>query len=268
METTQISSGNQGIKRKKRWRAVVITAAVALAVFLFGLLFVFTLGRAATGLSFFSNKMSKVSEGISVAAADVANVVDISAEGSFDPSLFARLQRQYVLRPEDLPHKYFLPRNGETPYSNAEFINRMGKIQGTKMVIETGRVDGWEITLKRASDRNIAPEQFKSSISVFESNKGASLALDPDWLWVYTDPERAPDETLDRNCGIGAECILFMYDDFNQVSGISTLRYSVVFRYKNVLVYVSAKGLEMEVDGNDVLDAARVVHARLKTYHD
>jgi hypothetical protein len=57
-----------------------------------------------------------------------------------------------------------------------------------------------------------------------------------------------------------------MYDDFNQVSGISTLRYSVAFRYKNVLVWVSAKGLEMEIDENDVLDAAKAIYDRLQTY--
>jgi len=142
----------------------------------------------------------------------------------------------------------------------------MHKIDGTNFVLATGRVDGWEINMKRSSDRDIAPETYRSTISVFEDSKGASLVFGEEWLPVFTSTIIDLGELVDKNCGIGANCLLYSQDEFNQVSGISTLTYTVIFSYKNVVVTVWAKGLEMEIDKADVLDAAESVLARLKEY--
>jgi hypothetical protein len=142
----------------------------------------------------------------------------------------------------------------------------MRKIDGTKFVLATERVDGWEINMYRSSDRDIAPEAYRSTISVFQNNNGASLALSEEWLPVFTSTIKNLGELVDKNCNVGSDCLLYATDEFNQVSGISTLTYTVIFRYKNVVVTVWAKGLEMEIDKADVLDAAKSVLARLEDY--
>lgn len=264
MNDTQISQSNTN---NHKWlRSVLIVAVVAVVVFLMGLLLVFSFGRAATGLSFFSDKFSEVAAGVSGAAGSVADVADITAQGSLDAEQFARVQRQYVLRPEDLPYNYYIPKNGETPYQNSEAIGTMRKVDGTNFVLATNRVDGWEITMKRSSDRDIAPEMYKSTIHVFQDSDGAKVAFSPEWLPTLTSTMKDLGEVEDQNCNVGAECILYVHDEFNQVSGISTLTYSLLFRYKNTVVTVWARGLEMEVDKADVEDAARAVLSRLKDY--
>lgn len=267
MNDTQISQSNTS-NNNKLLRSLLIVVVVALVVFLMGLLLVFNVGRAATGLSFFSDKVSEGASSVSGVAGDVAQAVDITAQGSYDAEQFARVQRQYVLRPEDMEVKYYIPRNGETPYQNQEAIGTMRKVNGTNFVLATHRVDGWEIRMNRSSDRDIAPEQFRSTVQVFEDNDGAALALSPEWLPVMTSPIKDLGELIDQHCNVGAECILYQQDEFNQVSGISTMSYTTIFRYKNIVVTVWAQGLEMEIDQNDVLDAARTVLARLEDYSD
>lgn len=266
MDDTQISQSNTN---NNKWlRSVLIVTIVAVLVFVMGLLLVFSFGRAATGLSFFSDKFSEVAAGVSGVAGEVAEVADITTQGSFDAEQFARVQRQYVLRPEDLPVKYFISKNGETPYQNTEAIGTMRKIDGTNFVLATERVDGWEISMKRSSDRDIAPEMYKSTIHVFQDSNGAELALSPEWLPTLTSTMKDLGEAADHNCNVGAECILYVNDEFNQVSGISTMTYSLLFRYKNTVVTIWARGLEMEIDKADVVDAAKAVLSRLQDYKD
>ena len=112
---------------------------------------------------------------------------------------------------------------------------------------------------------DIAPSKFKSSIDLFQTAEGAQLAFSPEWFWVYQD-ENAPDEWLDTSCNIGTDCILFKYEEYSPVSGLTTLRYDVAFLYQNVIVWVSGSGMDMEITQADVLNAAQVVFDKLANY--
>jgi hypothetical protein len=209
--------------------------------------------------------VSAVAENVSVQAEDVAEAANITGGEIFDPETFFKVERQYVLRPEDLTFDYYIGKNGESPLSNKEIILLYGEARGKNYILQTGRVDGWQITMLKNHELDIAPSKFKSSLDLFQTAEGAQLAFSPEWFWVY-QPENAPDEWLDKSCNIGTECIFFMYEDYSPVSGLTTLRYDVAFLYQNVVVWVSGSGIDMEITEADVLNAAQAVFDKLANY--
>ena len=176
--------------------------------------------------------------------------------------------RYHVLRPDDLAANYYLAQGGEKPLTNDHVILSMKVANGKQYILDTGRVDGWEITLLRSSNTDITPEKYNSSISIFETSEGASTALSPQYFWAYTNEDQQPDEILDESCKVGSECILFAYEDYNRVSGVTKMRYDVAFRYKNALVWVSAFGLDIETTPEHVLEAAEIIYQRLVEFGD
>lgn len=234
---------------------------------LFGLLLLaialFVLYTATGGLA-------QVAASVSSAAGQVAQGAQ-SAQQSFTlggnqilaTNAFVRVSDQYVLQPTDLSVSYYLPAGETGRLSNKEVIGKLGELEGKRYVAATGRVDGWETRLKRTSGGIIAPAGYYSTIDVFETNDGASLALSPQWFWAYTDPQRAPTEWLKDGCDLGHECLLWVNDKFDPATRLTTLTYHVAFRYHNVVVWVSGHGLDVDISQDDVLDAAQAVLLRL-----
>ncbi len=214
--------------------------------------------------------LARVAGSVSEAAGQVAQGAE-SAQQSFSlggsqilaPNAFVRVSDQYVLLRTDLPQDYYLPAGETGRVSNKEFIGSLGELQGKQYVAATGRVDGWETRLKRSSSGVIAPAGYYSTIDVFESNAGASLALSPEWFWAYTNPERAPSEWLKDGCDLGQECLMWVNDKFDPATRLTTLTYHVAFRYHNVVVWVSGHGLDVDIAPEDVLNAAQAVLNRL-----
>jgi hypothetical protein len=245
-------------------------AAVMGLVVLFGatiivLVTLLVLRQGAQSVSTVAEGVSSVAENVSEKAEDVAGAVNITGGDVFDPETFFKVERQYVLRPEDLAFDYYIGKGGESPLSNKEMILTYGEARGKQYIQETGRVDGWQITMLKNHELDIAPSKFKSSIDLFQTAEGAQLAFSPEWFWVYT-AENTPDEWLDASCNIGTDCIFFMYEDYNAVSGLTTLRYDVAFLYQNVIVWVSGSGIDYEINQADVLNAAQAVFDKLANY--
>jgi hypothetical protein len=192
-------------------------------------------------------------------------VLNASSNRVIDPNLFVRVQDEFVLRPEYLALNYHVPVGEEVRYGNEYYIGEFGQLEGKTFIVETGRVDGWKMRIKRNSNKDIAPAVYESYVEVYETSAGASLALSPEWFWAYNDEARKPDAFVNNGCNIGQECLLFTYEDFDPATGLVTERYDVAFRYHNVITWVSGRGLDVEINEADVINAAQTLYDRLQT---
>lgn len=236
---------------------------VAVLVFAFLLLALLVFWALTGGLAIFAGGLSSVADRVASGAEQAHDTLSIGGGDVLAPNAFIRVQDQYVLLPTDLPTAYYRPEGETGRVSNNEFIGAAGELRGKQFVSATGRVDGWETRLKRSTNKEIAPAGWFSTIDVFETNDGASLALSPEWFWAYTDPDRAPSEWLKDGCDLGQECLMWVNERFDQATRLTTLSYHVAFRYHNVVVWVNGHGLDVDISPDDVLDAAGAVLARL-----
>lgn len=182
---------------------------------------------------------------------------------TIDVESFAAVQSEYVLHPEDLSVEYFFVPGGESPFHNKEVTEVLGQLHGKEYLKATGRFDGWDVGLGKRNQSDLGPATYRSNLQVFDSVKGAKQAMQLDWFWA-ADFDRQPDSVNDDNCGIGDDCILRTIQTVYVESNLTKMRYEVLFRYKNVVVWVSARGLSVETDADDALYAAEAVYARLK----
>ena len=183
--------------------------------------------------------------------------------GRFEPEAFAQSLGDYVLRPPDLPNAYRVPENGERRISNLGVIQNIGEVKGKHYIVSTGRVDGWYLQLERRRKEEIIPAVMESGIELFESSDGAKLALSPEWFQAYQDEDNPP-TWIEDGCDIGDQCLFFYYQSIDPATELTKLEYNVAFVYKNVLVMVLGRGLDIDVKPDYVLDAAEAVYRRLE----
>ncbi len=176
-----------------------------------------------------------------------------------DQDTFIVSMDQLVLRPKDLDASYNTAAGGDSRIDNAKFSHNFGSVYAKPFILNTGRVDGWDLLLERANPNDFAPELVRSQVSYFETADGASKALSQDWFWAYQLDDRAPDEFLDKNCSVGQDCISYMYKEAKAGSGAITERYDVAFRYQNVMVWLYIKGQQGEVSEDLALQYAQMV---------
>ncbi len=187
----------------------------------------------------------------------------VSTKGDiFDPNTFSQVLGNYVLRPEDLPHKYRIPTGGEARLSNLGVVQTMGEVEGKRYILATGRVDGWSLELERKNKEDIAPITFQSTIEVFESHEGALTALSPDWFKAYRNEAKTP-SWVEAGCDLGDKCLFYFYKTQDPATNLTKLEYDVAFVYKNVLVWVMGRGLDIDVNPDYVLNAARALYDKL-----
>lgn len=198
-----------------------------------------------------------------LAYSGAANILGLN---TLDEAAFSRVQDDYVLRPADLESSYFIGTNGERPISNRSIVLAMGELAGKSYITATDRVDGWFINLRRADRTVIGPATITNTVEVFDSAKGARLAISPEYFKAYQDKEE-DFQFLDRSCGLGSECILYTSEEFDPVTRLTTVRYDIAFVYKNVLVWVSVTGLDVEVTQDDAVEAASIVLDKLETFN-
>ena len=189
----------------------------------------------------------------------------LSGSGEVDKTGFRGDMHEIVIRPADLELLFGISYTiqHDSRLSNEEVIGRMTAAIGKEYIIETDRVDGWDLYLEKTNNSDIGPTSYRSKVEIFETNDGAKKAFGKDWLWVYTDPDMTPDEYIDKSCKFGNDCIFFMYDEVTPGSGITTVRYDIVFRYKNVLVQLFIKGTDLETNEDDALEAAQLMYDHL-----
>ena len=169
----------------------------------------------------------------------------------------------YLLRPEDMPHKYIIPEGGEQHQSTIRLIQQMGEIEAKTYVKETGRIDGWWVRLERSSKADFAPGAFESSIELFQSVDDARMAMSPDYYALYQDESREYTK-VDGGCDLGDQCEFFYSEKEDKATELITAQYNVAFTYRNAFVWVMARGLQVDMDADYVLDAARVVFEKLQ----
>ncbi len=183
--------------------------------------------------------------------------------GVIDPVNFRSIQDDFVVRPEDLPDEFHIVAGSELPWTNKSIVLEMGEVQGKTYISETGRVDGWQMRLKRTDRTDIAPAVVESTIEIFETKDGARLALSEDWFKAYQDEDRDPD-FISGGCNLGDECILYSYTDYDPATQLTYVRYEIAFVYENVLVWIGTDGLDIDHDESYLLDAAQVILDRLE----
>jgi hypothetical protein len=176
-----------------------------------------------------------------------------------DQDIFVVSMDQLVLRPNDMDTRYNIAGGGDFRMNNAQFSHNFGSIYGKPFILNTRRVDGWDITLERANPNDFAPELIRSQVSYHETVDGASAALSKDWFWAYQLDDRAPETFLDQSCAVGDECLSFMYKEAKPGSGAITERYDVAFRHQNVVVWLYIKGQQGEVSEDLALQYAQMV---------
>jgi len=170
-----------------------------------------------------------------------------------------------VLRPQDLPTAYKIVPGGDLNMSNAQLTNNVGAAYGKPLILNTGRVDGWDLAMERVNPDDFAPEYVRSRVEIYQDASGAKTALSQDWFWAYTMEDRAPDEFLDKSCNVGSNCFTFMYSEAKPGSGSIVERYDAALRYKNVVIWVMIKGYQGEVSEALVLDYAQMVLNKVET---
>ncbi len=192
-----------------------------------------------------------------VTSTSVGGLSSILGGGAIDTNQFLRKMRDISLQNDD----FTIPYNSITDkhFSNDEIIGRMTLEEGKPYVIETGRVDGWETYLEKTNVRDIGPEIIRSRVEIFETVDGAKKAFSREFLWVYNDPEKKPDEILDDNCKYGDECLLLYYEEITPGAAALKVQWDIVFRYKNVLAWVLVRGSDIETYEQDVHDVAQIV---------
>ena len=183
--------------------------------------------------------------------------------GRFEPEAFAKSLGDYVLRPPDLPNAYRVPEDGERRISNLGVIQNVGEVKGKHYIVATGRVDGWYLQLERKRKEEIIPAIMESAIELFESSDGAKLALSPEWFQAYKDEDNPP-TWIEEGCDIGDQCLFYYYQSIDPATEVTKLEYNVAFVYKNVLVMVLGRGLDIDVKPDYVLKAAEAVYQRLE----
>lgn len=177
----------------------------------------------------------------------------------------SRAVNEFVLRPDDLSVDYYVKSNGERIWGNRAVILEMGELNGKSYIVETGRVDGWYINLRRSDRTDIGPATYTNTVEIFETNDGARLALSPEYFKAYTS-DTYDFEILDKNCNVGDSCILYTSERFDPVTRLTTMRYDIGFVYRNVLVWISVTGLDVELREADVLEAAQIILDKLEGF--
>ena len=183
--------------------------------------------------------------------------------GRLNPEEFAPALGDYVLRPDDLPNPYRIPQGGERRLSNLGVIQDLGEVAGKHYIVATGRVDGFYIKLERKKKEDIAPGAMESFIELFESSDGAKLALGPEWFKAYKE-ENKPPNWIEQGCKLGDQCLFYYYQSIDPATNLTKLEYDVAFVYKNVLVWVMGRGIDIDVKSDYVLKAAESVYKRLE----
>lgn len=184
---------------------------------------------------------------------------------TFDADKFMRVQDDFVLRPDDFEIGYFVKSDGESRRGNRQMILEMGEVEGKSYIVETGRVDGWYINLRKSDSTDIAPSTYTNTIDIFETRTGARLAISPEIFKAFNDDSREY-EFLDKNCNYGDECILYTSERFDPATGLTIIRYDVAFVYGNVLVWISATGLDVDISEDQIHDAAQIIIDKLEGF--
>ncbi len=185
--------------------------------------------------------------------------------GTIPEDQFIVKMDEFVLRPNAMESAYKVDPGSDRRMSNAQLATELGPAFAKSFIGATGRLDGWNLAMQRVNTYDFTPEYIQSRVEIYADAEGASTALSEEWFWAYQIEELVPDQFLDKSCNVGGDCVSFLYSDAKAGSGAITERYDVALRYKNVLIWVSAKGQQGEVSEELTLEYAQMVLDNVKT---
>jgi hypothetical protein len=184
--------------------------------------------------------------------------------GSLPPAEFAKQLGAFILRPEDLAVAYKIPVDGERRISNAGVLQERGEVEGKRYIVATRRVDGWYLQLERRHKEDISPAFYESRLELFETQDGAELALQPEWFQANQDPDNTP-SMVEGGCNIGSNCTFYYFETLDKVTNLTHLQYHMTFTYRNLLVWVMGRGLDIDVSPDFVREAAQTILTKLES---
>jgi len=237
-------------------RSGLLIAVIVVIVLIAVALLLLVVWGSASGIASFADSVADV-------AGDVAGGIEGAVGGSepIDTNLFISKMHTLTLKNDDFPIAYNHTTNKQL--ANNQIIGMMTVEKGKTYILDTGRVNGWDTYIEKTNVNDIGPNFYQSRVEIFETIEGAETAFSPEYLWVYTNPNRAPDEILDDNCEFGNECLYLSYVDVTPGSTTMNLRWDYVFRYKNIIAWVYVKGSNIETFEEDAYDAAKIVYDRI-----
>jgi hypothetical protein len=171
--------------------------------------------------------------------------------------------KDIMLIPDDLKVEYTMQNDREV--GNDRMINQINWGDGREYVARTGRINGWNTYMERTNNE-FAPFSYRTRVEVFETVEGAQLAFSDDWNFIFNDTNLEITEFLDLACAFGNECVLAFFEE--NIPGTTDFNssYHLVFRYRNTIVYVFAKGLEGTTTEETVFEVADLMISRLDMF--
>ncbi len=186
------------------------------------------------------------------------------SKGQFDTEAVVASLADYVLRPEDMPNQYKIEADGEQHLTNLKVINEVGEVQGKRYIAATFRVDGWSLVLTRVNKEELIPYKMYSQVEVFETPEGAQTAFGPDWFPAYSTEEGdTPPNFIENGCDFGDACVMYLCEEFDPATELTTLQYEVAFVYKNMIGKVMGRGLDFDMKPDYIVDAAEILFEKI-----
>ncbi len=129
---------------------------------------------------------------------------------------------------------------------------------------ETGRINGWEVNVDFEGDPNLAIDQFSlyDQVALFNTVEGAQLAITRYSDRYVTEYGFTEDISPFKNGDINRSFYMRYQEQTN--SGQYSLKYVIVFSYRNMVETLQESGLERPIDPIFMADIAQRLLVRLQ----
>lgn len=170
---------------------------------------------------------------------------------------------RYLITLSDLPQDagYYLPEDGYSPLVNDELIFEYGAKLGREIIVNTQRLNGWQVEFIRPPDIGKQyPEIIQSEINIYKSIEGAEIAIEsysPYQLKLQEDWEIVEEPHTE-----GEYENLFILR--KRIENTSYFYYRLEFSYKNIQAVITARGNKQQINKEFLLSLATFSMNRLK----
>ena len=162
---------------------------------------------------------------------------------------------------DDMPKegKYFLPNRywiGRT--TNPEIVSGWGVEEGRKYLEDTGRIEGWFVSLSRGTSTVNMPEEIWCNVVSYETIQGAQISHSK-----YSDQVFEDYTEVQGVLQVGDLTRAYRKDEM-QPGGERRAWYLITFSYRNFIGSVESWGWEDEVTPEFTEQIARILLAKLE----
>jgi hypothetical protein len=184
---------------------------------------------------------------------------------TLDPLYFQSNLKAFLVQEADIPPLANYTSSFHPPVfvSNADFSQSMGA-DGNEYLGETGRINGWEVSVDFEGDPDLAipPFGFNNQVDLFYTIEGAQLALARSANRYITENGFAEVNSPFTNGEVNRAFYLRYQEQTD--SGQYSLIYIIMFSYRNVVETVQESGLERPIDPIFMADIAQRLLVRLQ----